>query len=256
MSELSSEIRSFASSLKYEPVPMVELGEEMLKQINPKPLKSFDGVDLTELAKRHDHPMMSFRMESHCTAKAEKIDLSWYFYMPKSPRMTQCVVVCPTDDYDLPVFIADLDQRPHPNPSSLIVDFWPTVDPAADEWYKEKYYDGLKPFYAKYWDLGPQKIIFHPDMTWWRLLSSPWELNLEVPLDRTDILTNIFKDYFNYYIELYKKAEPIKDPRIKDHVIRRKKFQRKWFRENDPAKGVIIRALGEKLEKDIMVGLL
>ncbi|MCX8127063.1 MAG: hypothetical protein N3E40_08025, partial [Dehalococcoidia bacterium] len=127
MSELAREIRSFAPSLKYEPVPMVELGEEMLKQVNPSPLKSFDGVDLDELRKRHDSPMMSFRMESLYAAKAEKIDLSWYLYMPKAPRMTQCVVVCPSDDYDLPVFIADLDQRPHPHPSSLIIDLWPTL---------------------------------------------------------------------------------------------------------------------------------
>jgi hypothetical protein len=197
--------------------------------------------------------MMSFRMEHFFTDKAEKISLGWFFYMPKAPRMTQTFVICPSDDYDLPLFVSDLDQRAHG--SSIIVDLWPTLDMSADEWYKEKYYDGLTPIYSKYWDLGPQKIIFHPDMTWWRQLASPWEINAELPLERGETVVAAFRDYLKYYMELMRKAEPVKDPKLKDHIKRVKAFQRKWFREKDPAKGVIIRAVGEEIEKAIMVGL-
>jgi len=254
MTELIREVKSFSNDLKYEPVPMVEIGWKVIKQWNLKSLESFEGVDLTELSKRIEKPLMTLRMEHFYTDKSEKISLGWYYYMPRAPRMTQTVVICPSDDYDLPVFIGDLDERAHG--SSMIVDLWPTLDLGAEEWYKEKYYDGIAPLYAKYWDLGPQKIIFHADMAWWRMISSPYELNVELPLDQRASLTAMFTDYLNYYAELSKKAEPIRNHKIKEHIAKKKRFQRKWFRDRDPAKGVMIRALGEDLERKIMVGLL
>jgi hypothetical protein len=256
MTELINEVKAFSKDLKYEPVPLVEIGWKVVEQWNPKPLESFEGVDLTEFSKRIETPIMSLRMEHFYTDKFEKIHLSWFYYMPKAPRITQALVICPSDDYDLPVFVGDLDERAHGLNVSMIVDLWPTLDLGAEEWYKEKYYDGLAPLYAKYWDLGPQKIMFHPDMAWWRMLTSPYELNIEVPFDQRDTLTAMFTDYLNYYAEICKKAEPIKDPKIKEHIAKKKRLQRKWFREKDPAKGVIIRALGEDAERKIMVGLL
>jgi len=254
MSGLVSEIKSLGQALKYEPVPLVEAGWNIIKDLPLKPLNSFEGYDLASLSKRIESPMMSCRMEHYFTDKAEKISLGWYFYMPKAPRMTQTFVICPADDYDLPVFVSDLDQRAHG--ASLIVDLWPTLDLTAEEWYKEKYYDAIAPLYAKYWDLGPQKIIFHPDMAWWRMLSSVYEINIELPNDRIETIVSAFSDYLKYYIELYRKAQPITDKGLKERIARTKKFQRKWFRDRDPAKGVIIRALGEETEKKIMVGLL
>ncbi|GAI63626.1 unnamed protein product [marine sediment metagenome] len=89
MTELISEVKSFSGELKYEPVPLVEVAWKVIEQWNPKPLASFEGVDLTELSKRVEKPLMTFRMEHFYTDKFEKISLSWMVYMPKSPRMTQ-----------------------------------------------------------------------------------------------------------------------------------------------------------------------
>lgn len=256
MTELIDEVKSFSEDLKYEPVPMVEIAWEVIKEWNPKPLESFEGVNLTEFSKRIETPMMSLRTEHFYTDKCEKIHLSWFYYMPKAPRITQAVVIMPSDDYDLPVFMSDLDERAYPNPRSMIVDLWPTLDLGAEDWYKEKYYDGLAPVYGKYWDLSPEKMLLHPDMGWWRMSSSPYQLSMELPLDQRDTATAVFTDYLNYYADLYKKAEPITDPKIKEHIAKKKAFMRKWFREKDPGKGVIVRALGVETEKKLMVGLL
>lgn len=254
MSELGAEVKAYSKDLNFEPVPLLEMGWEVIKKWNLKPLEAFEGVELTELSKRIEKPLMTLRMEHFYTDKLEKISLGWYFYTPRKPRITQTFVICPRDDYDLPIFVADLDERAHG--SSLIVDLWPTLDLAAEEWYKEKYYDGIKPLYAKYWDLGPQKIVFHPDLDWWRMCSSPYELNIELPLDQRDTLTAMFKDYLKYYAEICEKAKPVDEPKVREQIMKKKRFYRKWFREKDPAKGVIIRALGPELEKKVMIGLL
>lgn len=252
MSELATEVKSFSKELKYEPLPILEKAWEVIKQWELKPLLSFEGVDLTELTKRIEKPLMTCRMEHFYTDKCEKIHLGWFYYM--GPRMTQTFVICPSNDYDLPMFIADLDERARG--SSLILDLWPTLDLCTEEWYREKYYDDLAPLYSKYWDLGPQKIIFHKDLTWWRIISSPYQLNIELSLDRRDVLTEMFEDYLKYYAGIYKKAEPIKDPKIKEYVMKRKHVQRRWSRAKDPAKGVLIRTLGIDLERKITVSLL
>jgi len=253
MSKLGTEVKAFSATLNYEPTPLLEKAWEIIKGWNLKPLKSFEGVDLEEI-RRIEKPLMSAGTEHYCTDKLEKIHLGWWYYMPKNPRITQTFVICPSDEYDLPLFISDLDERAHG--SSLIVDLWPTVDPVAEEWYKEKYYDGLRALYKKYWDLGPQKIVHHPDLDWWRMIRSVFELNIEVPLQSREVLIPMFTDYLKYYSELYEKAEPVKEPKIREQIIKRKRFMRKWFRDRDPAKGVIIRALGPELERKVMIGLL
>jgi hypothetical protein len=248
MSELSVEVKSFSKDLKFEPTPLLERAWEIIKQWNPKPLSSFEGIDLKEFTKRIDKPLMSLRMEFYHTDKCEKISLGWFYYM--GPRITQVFGVWPNKDYDLPGFVADLDERARG--SSLILDLGVRVDLVMEEWYREKYFDELAPIYAKYWDLGPQKIVFHPDLAWYRMSTSPYFLNVELPLDQKDAITDMFTDYLKYYDKIYKKAEPWKDPKLKEYAAKRTQILVKMFREKDPAKGVLIRTLGGDLTERLL----
>jgi hypothetical protein len=243
VSELSVEVKSFSEDLKFEPVPLLEKAWEMVKRWDPKPLRSSKGIDLTEFTRRIDKPKMSLRMEFYSTDKCEKISLGWFYYM--GPRITQVFGVMPRKDLDLPIFMVDLDERKRG--SSLILDLGARVDLVAEEWYREKYYDGLAPVYGKYWDLGPQKIVFHPDLAWYRMASSPYFLNIELPLDQRETITSMIADYLEYYDQAYERAEPWRDSRLEEYAARRWQVLAKMFKEKDPAKGVMIRTLGPDL---------
>ena len=81
---------------------------------------------------------------------------------------------------------------------------------------------------------------------WARESLSPYSLDgrVEEPEDRYKVMDAVAA-YARVWLELLKKAEPVKDPQYKQEMLARKKVLQKLYRDRDPGGEVIKKIFGE-----------
>jgi hypothetical protein len=223
------------------------------KDYGLQPLEEFAGINIAAHKKEVEEKMkgmdssMMIRGESRyfCTDKIEKISFGWSVI--RKALVAGACMGWPRDDYDFPILTLDWDESlKHVH---IIADFMPLTDIVMNDWYREKYLDGIEPIYKQYTDLldAPPNPI-----NWFRSLSSPYVISGKPDADpqRTRIkrAQDCLVVYFKYWLdEIVAKAEPIKDPAHKEYVNKRKAKMRDVLRRKDPGGAPIAAMIGKEL---------
>jgi hypothetical protein len=180
--------------------------------------------------------------------KIEKITIGELHYMG---RAKYCALnMTASDDYDLPVFACEFDESA-PR-LGITVDLMPLVDIGAHPEYREKYLDPLAELWRKYRTLPgltrEGRCLVqrrYAPWPWARESLSPYSLDgrIEEPAARHAIMEAVVA-YARVWLELMKKAEPIRDPAYKQEMVTRKRALQKYYRDLDPGGEVIKKIFG------------
>lgn len=245
--------------VKYE--DMIPFADEILKHhklfegIELEPLETYLGMD-TKPAWDYKTPMASGFYKPYLikgSDKIEKIVIGELHYMR---RAKYCILsMTASDDYDLPVFACEFDESA-PR-LSITIDLMPMVDIVVHPQYREKYLDPLSDVWRKYRTIpGFTKegrcLIQrrYASWPWARATLSPYPLDgkIEEPGDRYRTIEAII-EYARFWLDLLKKAEPVKDPDYKQEMLTRKRAMQKYYRDLDPGGEVIKKLFGEEKHK-------
>jgi len=152
----------------FTPSPTPEYVWPVIEKLNPRPISTWEGMDVTDLQEMRK-PMMDGCMYEFETDKLEKINLGFLVFMKR--MVGTFVTLFPRDNYDFPVFSAELIE----NPGNLhfLMDMHPLRDLVTDEWYRQKYLDPVEPLWKEYADI-------HNDVNpnnWWRSFLSTYPVS-------------------------------------------------------------------------------
>jgi hypothetical protein len=237
----------------FQPRAQAKAFWEVLKDHDFEPLEEFEGINVAEHRKAMDEKVKSMDSSKiirggsqyFCNDKIEKISLGWSI-IRKSMVAGGCMG-WPRDDYDFPVLTLDWDESiKHVH---IIADFMPLTDIVVNDWYREKYFDGIESIFKQYSDL----LDAPPNpLNWFRSLSSPYVIagkpdsgpDRAIPQRALDCLVA----YLKYWLdEIVAKAEPVKDPEHKAYVNKKKAKIRDILRRKDPGGPPMVAILGKEL---------
>jgi hypothetical protein len=224
---------------------------KLFEGIELVPLETYEGMD-TRPAWDFKTPMAFGFYKPYFikgTDKIEKVTIGELHYMR---RAKYCALnMTASDEYDLPIYACEFDESA--GRLGITIDLMPTVDIAVHKEYLEKYYTLLAPLWRKYRTIPGFTIEGrclvqrrYGPWPWARETLSPLSLDgkVEEREDRLKIMDAIV-DYARVWLELLKKAEPIKDPEYKREMVKRKKTMHKYYRELDPGGEVLKKIFGE-----------
>ena len=225
---------------------------KLLEGLDLVPLETYDGMD-TRPAWEFKTPMASGFYKPYTlkgSTKIEKITYGELHYMRRAIYST--INFTASDDYDLPVFSVEFDESA--TRIGATVDFMPLVDLSLHPEYQEKYLSPLADLWRKYRTIpGLTKegrcLVQrrYGPWAWARETMSPFSLDgrIEEPEDRIKIIDAII-GYARVWLDLLKKAEPVKDPVYKQEMLNRKKVMQKVYRDRDPGGEVIKKIFGDE----------
>jgi hypothetical protein len=240
---------------------MIKFTEEIItkpklfEDIDLVPLDTYNGMD-THAAWEFKTPMATGFYKPYVirgSNKIEKITFGELHYIRRA--IYSAINMTASDDYDLPVFSVEFDESA-PR-IGVTVDLMPLVDIAVHPEYQEKYLAPLAGLWRKYRTIpGLTKegrcLVQrrYAPWHWARESLSPFSLDgrIEEPEDRVKILAAII-DYARVWLDLLKKAEPIKDPAYKQEMLTRKRTLQKFYRDRDPGGEVIKKIFGEEKQR-------
>ena len=229
----------------FKPQPVVETIWPILSKLNPKPMTTSEGQDVTDLQEMRA-PIIEGTELCFSADKIGKLVISVIVIMKGLNCAWLCI--CPNDDYDFPIF--ELDLFEYPDIVFFILDMHPLRDLAVDTWYREKYLDPVEPIWKKYLDLNDPQHKYD----WLDALFSPYSIcGHHKPAD--DKRSNIARmlectvKYLEYYVDnVVAKAEPVRDPEGKAFAIKKKDWMREFYRAHDPT----VARFSEELGFDIL----
>lgn len=216
------------------------------------PLETYAGMD-THSAWEFNTPMANGFYKPFYIRGSDKIEKITYgelHYMRRAIYST--INFTASDDYDLPIFSVEFDESA-PR-CGATVDFMPVVDLALHPEYQEKYLSPLAGLWRKYRTIPgltkEDRCLVqrrYAPWPWAREAMSPFSLDgrIEEPEDRAKVIGAII-DYARVWIDLLKKAEPVKDPVYKQEMLTRKKAIQTFYRDRDPGGEVIKKIFGEE----------
>jgi hypothetical protein len=132
------------------------------------------------------------------------------------------------------------------------MDLMPTVDIAQHEEYLEKYYREIAPLWRKYrtipgFTLEGRCLVQrrYGPWPWARESLSPFSLDgrVEEKPDRVKLMEAVVA-YARVWLELLKKAEPIRDDGYRQEMLRRKTQLQRYYRDLDPGGEVMKKIFG------------
>ncbi len=226
-------------------IPYFERVIEAEKPLTPRPMKTYQGDDITEFEKI-ETDMMVHTMKCFEADKLDKI-INIKADIMGGKIIVWATTIVPADEYALPMFTAEIVQAV--NHLSLRADLIPLADCGRDMDYLEKYMVPMKELWKKYKDLegaGMEKYL------WQRVMLSPFyvfgKFKYEIENIEETALEAVI-DYLNLYIKFWSEAEK-KDPSYMELLNGRKRDMLKIMLENDPGEGPLRKALGaEKAHK-------
>ena len=218
---------------------------EALAPLNPKPMTTYRGDDITQFA-RIEAEMMVHTMQCFEADKLDKI-VTLKADIMDGKIIVWATTIVPKDEYPLPLFTSEVVQAV--NHLSFRVDLIPLADCGRDMEYLEKYMVPMEPLWEKYKDIEgmrPEKYLWH------RVQLSPFYTFGKMKYDVENIeetSLDITTDYLNLYIKFCSEAEKA-DPSYMELLNGRKRDMLKIMLENDPGEGPLKKALGkEKADK-------
>ena len=249
MSEIINDIGFDSKSLwqpkGFEPHTFPESTWPIIKELDLKKLIEIEGEDLSPVQEMIKRPMAEGTFRHFYNEKIEKLALMWLLISKSIAGGSW--VGWPSDEYDFPALIIAWEEskkRLH-----IIIDLMPIVDCVEYEWYREKYLDVMEPVYNEYKDLiGPNSTY-----RWFRAMQGPYHI-FDGPGEKRDRALKCEVEYIKGWVELVRKAEPIKDEQYRQYVNKRKSIMQKQLRQRDPLGSVLIRTLGDELGKKSILG--
>jgi len=228
-------------------IPYFKRVIEAEKPLNPRPMKTYQGDDITEFEKI-ETDMMVHTMKCFEADKLDKI-INIKADIMGGKIIVWATTIVPADEYALPMFTAEIVQAV--NHLSLRADLIPLADCGRDMDYLEKYMVPMEELWKKYKDLegaGMEKYL------WQRVMLSPFyvfgKFKYEIEnIEETSLEAVI--DYLNLYIKFCSEAEK-KDPSYMELLNGRKRDMLKIMLENDPGEGPLRKALGEEKAHKIL----
>ena len=231
----------------FEPQPVVETLWPILAKLNPKPITTDLGEDITDLQEMRV-PIMQGCELFFSTDKIEKLHIAIVVIMKNIN--SAWVEVTPNDDYDFPIF--ELDLFEYSDKAFFLLDMHPLRDLVIDAWYREKYLDPVEPIWKEYPDLNTGKSVTASALS--SFLSPYSIIGIHKPAD--DMRSNMARmlecatKYLEYYVDnVVAKAEPVEDPERKAFVIKKKQAMRAYYRTKDPTVAQMSKQLGFDLLK-------
>jgi len=226
-------------------IPFFEKIIETLSPLNPQPMKTYRGEDITQFEKIETE-MMTHHMQCFEADKLDKI-ITIKADIMGGKIVVWGITIVPTDEYPLPLFTSEIVQAV--NHLSLRADLIPLADLARDMEYLDKYMVPMEEIWKKYKDIegiGRERYLWH------MVMLSPFYTFGKVKYDIEDIeekSLDITIDYLTLYAKLWAEAEKA-DPAYMESLNGRKRSILKTMMEKDPGEGPLKKALGaEKAHK-------
>ena len=161
----------------------------------------------------------------------------------------QSILIWPGDGYDLPVFFCNLTQMP--GMSFHIFDLIPVMDLVVWPRYGEKYLAGLPELRKKAVEhlkegIAEKDFELTSPIAW---TFSPYRILLKLTDEGVSRIVPVMKEYCRAYINLWQKAEPVRQPDEDAFCKRKKEALRKLMKENDPGYPIMVGIFGEENTK-------
>jgi hypothetical protein len=220
---------------------MVRFKEELLERhkllagLELEPLPVYQGMDTTVLWE-FKTPMTEGFYKPFLVKgddKIEKLTIGELHYMKRAIYCSLAITV--NDDYDLPLFTCEFDQTA-PR-VSITTDFMPAVDLSVNQEYREKYYARLADVWRTYRTIEGltkegrcllQRRYGHAP--WARETLSCYCLDGQVEeAEARHRVIEAVVAYARVWLDLWREAEPIKDPVYKQHVVARRKTVKGYY---------------------------
>jgi len=163
----------------------------------------------------------------------------------------QSVLIWPGNGYDLPVFWCNLTRMPVS--SFHIFDLIPVMDLVIWPSYGEKYLSALRELKKKATDHLKDGIA-EKDFALTAAVAyafSPFRLCFKLTDEGVSRITPLVEEYSRAYVNLWQKAEPVRQPDEEAFCTRKREAVRKLMKENDPGYPIMIRTFGEETTKRV-----
>ena len=226
-------------------IPCFEKIIETLSPLNPRPMKTYRGEDVTQFEKIETE-MMIHDMKCFEADKIDKI-ITIKADIMGGKLIVWGTTIVPTDEYPLPLFTSEIVQAV--NHLSLRADLIPLADLARDTAYLEKYMVPMEEIWKKYKDIegmGRERYLWH------MVMLSPFYTFGKLKYDLENIeekSLDITIDYLKLYTKLWAETEKA-DPAYMESLNARKRVILATMMEKDPGEGPLKKALGaEKAHK-------
>jgi len=228
-------------------IPYFERIIETLKPLNPRPMKTYQGEDITQFAEIETE-MMTHTMRCFEADKLDKI-ITIKADIMGGKIIVWATTIVPTDEYPLPMFTSEIVQAV--NHLSLRADLIPLADCGRDTGYLEKYMVPMEEIWKKYKDMegtGMERYLWH------RVMLSPFysygkfKYHIENIEEKS---LEITIEYLKLYTKFWSDAEKA-DPTYMELLNSRKRAMLKTMMENDPGEGPLKKALGEEKAQKIL----
>jgi len=190
-------------------IPFFEKIIETLSPLNPRPMKTYRGEDITQFEKIETE-MMIHDMKCFEADKLDKI-ITIKADIMGGKIIVWGITIVPTDEYPLPLFTSEIVQAV--NHLSLRADLIPLADLARDMEYLDKYMVPMEEIWKKYKDIegiGRERYLWH------MVMLSPFYTFGKVKYDiedieekSLDITIDYLTLYTNYGLKQKKQILPI-----------------------------------------------
>ena len=227
---------------EYSFPPFVKIMGEAIKVFNGEKMETYNGKDVKVLWDLKGEGLKSFKY----LYKVPKFEKVVFFEQNfRDMLMSYGVTIWPDDNHALPIFCTYWAESK--KGSFFIVDFYPLADCIVDIPYMEKYLEPLETAYEKSLEYFPG--LHGRSTNWFRALISPYCVTGEVApstKDSQNKILELMQDYFNIYVDSWKKDERA-DKEYMKRLIERREAIRKNFREKDPGGIMMVKAVGEEI---------
>ena len=230
-----------------ETIPYFERIIETLKPLNPRPMKTYRGDDITSFGEI-ETDMMKHTMRCFEADKLDKI-VTIKADIMGGKIIVYGTTIVPADEYPFPLFTSEIVQAV--NHLSLRSDLIPLADCGRDMDYLNKYMAPMEELWEKYKDIegmGTERYL------WQRVMLSPFYVFGKIKYDVENIearAMDITVDYLQLFIKFWSEAEKA-DPNYMKALNGRKRDMLKIMMENDPGEGPLRKALGEEKAQKIL----
>jgi len=227
---------------EYSFPPYMETIEEAIKVFGGERQTTYKGMDITPLWDLKGEGFSSYKY-LYKAPKFEKICIGFQNF--RDMLMSYALMIFPDDEHSLPIFSSYWAENK--KGSYFIADFYPTADCIVDIPYMEKYLEPLEDAYSKGIDVFKGSQERNPN--WFNALISPYCITGSIAPSTKESQNNLMEitmNYFNIYVDLWKKDEPA-DPEYMKRLNEKRDAIRLNFREKDPGGIMMVKAVGEEL---------
>ncbi|HUT83599.1 MAG TPA: hypothetical protein VMX95_03030 [Thermodesulfobacteriota bacterium] len=228
-------------------IPYFEKILETLTPLNPRPMKTYRGEDISRFEKI-ETDMMTHDLRCFKADKVDKI-ITLKADIMGGKLIVWGTTIVPADEYPLPLFTSEIVQAA--NHLSLRADLIPLADCGRDMEYLEKYMAPMEEIWKKHKDIagmGTERYL------WQRVMLSPFYAYGKCKYDIENIeekALEITMEYLKLYTKFWAEAQKA-DSAYMELLNGRKRAMLKTMMENDPGEGPLKKALGEETARKIL----